>query len=381
MNPSDFTASQAGRIVRTSDGAAAFVPSPLPPDLRLSWEMLDGITKAERAVANLRGVGATLPNLHLLIAPFARREAVLSSRIEGTQASVGDLIAFEAAGNPASEGGDVHEVANYMAALDYGLDRLAELPLSLRVIREVHERLMRGVRGGSSNPGEFRHLQNWIGAPGSRIADAKYVPPPVPEMHKALDEFEKFLHAPSHLPALIRFALIHYHFEAIHPFLDGNGRVGRLLISFLFHTEKLLDHPLLYLSGFFETHRADYYRLLLDVSRKGEWAEWIDYFLRAVAEQATDAVRRANGLLALRQEYRKRTTFARSSALLGAMIDRLFALPGITIAAAARELDVTYPAAKKNVEKLVASGILTEPERGRNRIYMAREIIAMLEAL
>jgi Fic family protein len=380
MNQSDFTASEAGRIVRTSDGAAAFVPSPLPPDLQLSWEMLDAITRAERAVANLRGVGATLPNPHLLIAPFARREAVLSSRIEGTQASVGDLIAFEAAGNPASEGGDVHEVANYMAALDYGLDRLAELPISLRFIREVHERLMRGVRGGSSNPGEFRHLQNWIGAPGSRIADAKYVPPPIPEMHKALDAFEKFLHAPSHLPALIRFALIHYHFEAIHPFLDGNGRVGRLLISFLFHTEKLLDHPLLYLSGFFETHRADYYRLLLDVSRKGEWAEWIDYFLRAVAEQASDAVRRANALLALRQEYRKRTTSARSSALLGAMIDRLFALPGITIAVAARELNVTYPAAKKNVQKLVASGILTEPQPGRNRIYMAREIIAMLEA-
>jgi Fic family protein len=380
MNPTDFIAPQSGRVVKTSEGAAAFVPSPLPPDLTLSWEMLDGITRAERAVANLRGVGATLPNPHLLIAPFARREAVLSSRIEGTQASVGDLIAFEAAGNPASEGGDVREVSNYVAALDYGIDRLREFPLSLRFIREVHERLMRDVRGGSSSPGEFRNLQNWIGAPGSRIADAKYVPPPVPEMLKALDAFEKFLHAPSHLPALIRFALIHYHFEAIHPFLDGNGRVGRLLITFLFHTEQLLDHPLLYLSGFFETHRSDYYRLLLDVSQRGEWSDWIDYFLRAVAEQANDAVRRASQLLALRQEYRKRTTSARSSALLGAMIDRLFALPGISIAAAAKELKITYPSAKKNVEKLVASGILIEPSPGRNRIYMAREIIAMLEA-
>jgi Fic family protein len=378
MNPTDFTAPAAGRIVRTSDGAAAFVPSPLPPDLPLSWEMLDAITRAERAVANLRGVGATLPNPHLLIAPFARREAVLSSRIEGTQASVGDLVAFEA-GNTPADAADVQEVANYVAALDYGLERLKEFPLSLRFIREVHERLMRGVRGGSSNPGEFRHLQNWIGAPGSRIADAKYVPPPVPDMQQALDSFEKFLHAPSHLPALIRFALIHYHFEAIHPFLDGNGRVGRLLITFLFHTEELLDHPLLYLSGFFEQHRADYYRLLLNVSQHGDWKAWIDYFLRAVTEQANDAVRRASTLLALRQEYRKRTTSARSSALLGAMIDRLFELPAITITAAARELDVTYRAAKMNVEKLVASGILNEPATGRNRVYMAREIIDLLE--
>ena len=379
MNPTDFIAPEAGRIVRTNDGAAAFVPSPLPPDLPLSWEMLDRISRAERAVAALRGVGATLPNPHLLIAPFARREAVLSSRIEGTTSSVGDLVAFEA-GNAPADSGDVQEVANYVAALDFGLARLKELPLSLRFIREVHERLMHGVRGGSSNPGEFRHLQNWIGTSGSRIADAKYVPPPVLEMQAALDAFEKFLHAPSHLPALIRFALIHYHFEAIHPFLDGNGRVGRLLITFLFHTEELLDHPLLYLSGYFERHRDDYYRLLLKVSQRGAWDEWIDYFLRAVAEQANDAVGRARALLELRQEYRKRTTAARSSALLGAMIDRLFALPGTSIAAAARELDVTYPSAKKNIEKLVAVGILTEPAPGRNRLYLAKEIIDLLEA-
>jgi Fic family protein len=379
MNPSDFIAPEAGRIVRTSEGAAAFVPSPLPPDLSLSWEMVNGISRAERAVANLRGVGATLPNPYLLVAPFARREAVLSSRIEGTQASVGDLVAFEA-GNPVPQSSDVQEVANYVTALDYGLTRLNELPLSLRFIREVHERLMRGVRGGSSNPGEFRHLQNWIGTSGSRITDAKYVPPPVLDMHAALDAFEKFLHAPSHLPPLIRFALIHYHFEAIHPFLDGNGRVGRLLITFLFHTEEMLDHPLLYLSGFFERHRADYYRLLLNVSQRGEWQEWIDYFLSGVTEQANDAVQRASKLLALRQEYRKRTTSARTSALLGAMIDRLFALPGISISTAARELDVTYATAKKNVEKLVAAGILAEPGAGRNKIYMAREIIDLLEA-
>jgi Fic family protein len=380
MKPEDFNL-QAGRFVKTLDGAAAFVPSPLPPSLEVSWELLDRVTRAERAIANLRGIGATLPNPYLLVSAFVRREAVLSSRIEGTQASVGELIAFEAAGNTAAENSDVKEVANYVAALDYGLHRLADLPLSLRFIREVHERLMRGVRGGASNPGEFRTGQNWIGSPGTHIADASYVPPPVPEMNAALDALEKFFHQPSHLPALIRLALIHYHFEAIHPFLDGNGRVGRLLITFLFHTEQLLDQPLLYLSAYFEQHRSEYYRRVLDVSRQAAWSEWIDFFLDAVTKQANDAMRRSSQLLALRQDYRARTTSARRSSLLPAIIDRLFESPAITIATVAREFSVTYAAAKNNVEKLISAGVLNAPDAaGRNKVYLARDIIALLEA-
>jgi Fic family protein len=380
MKPEDFNL-EAGRIVRTMDGAPAFVPSPLPPTLQVSWDLLDRVTRAERAIANLRGIGTTLPNPYLLVSAFVRREAVLSSRIEGTQASVGELIAFEAAGHPASESGDVQEVANYVAALDYGLLRLTDLPLSLRFVREVHERLMRGVRGGTSNPGEFRTSQNWIGTHGTRIADATYVPPPVAEMSAALDGLEKFLHEPSHLPALIRFALIHYQFEAIHPFLDGNGRVGRLLITFLFHTEQLLDQPLLYLSAYFEQNRSEYYRLLLDVSRRAAWSEWIDFFLEAVTKQANDAVRRSSQLLVLRQQYRDRATSARKSSLLPAMIDRLFESPAITIATVAREFSVTYAAAKNNVDKLVSAGVLAEPDAtGRKKVYFARDIIALLEA-
>jgi Fic family protein len=383
MNTAGFTNDSGGRLVRTSANAFAFVPSPLPPELPLSWALLDAISRAERAVGNLRGVGRTLPNPHLLIEPFVRREAVLSSRIEGTQASVGDLLLFEIGGRPTSERSDVREVANYVDALEYGFDRLRDLlPLSLRFVREVHERLMRDVRGSTSAPGEFRRVQNWIGPPGSTLETASYVPPPPNEIPSLLDDLEKYLHASSQLPALIRFALIHYQFEAIHPFLDGNGRVGRLLITFLLHVEQMLDQPLLYLSAFFERHRDEYYARLLDVSRRGAWLEWVTFFLRGVEEQANDAVRRANELLALLAAYRHRVATARNSALLGAIVDRLFESPAVTITGVARDLDITHPSAKKNVEKLVALGVLGDPvgPGERKKIYIARDILALLEA-
>ncbi|HEY6139931.1 MAG TPA: Fic family protein [Thermoanaerobaculia bacterium] len=378
MDPSTFVAPAAGRLVTTVGGAAAFVPSPLPPELEHSWRLSNALARAQGSVGHLRGIGRVLPNPHLLIQPFARREAVLSSRIEGTQASVGDLYLFEI-GNPVSERSDVREVSNYVAALDHGFARLQELPVSLRLIREMHAKLLSGVRGESSDPGEFRSAQNWIGKPGTKIEDATYVPPPVAEMDIALDAFEKFLHADSHLPALIRLALVHYQFEAIHPFLDGNGRMGRLLITLLLHTERLLEQPLLYLSAFFEQHRDAYYAHLLGVSQRGAWSEWVEFFLRAVHEQALDAVERANRLLSLRDEYRTRMTAARQSALLLAMIDHLFLSPAVTIAGAARDLDVTYASAKQNVEKLVAARILEPLSEARNRAYMAREILALIE--
>jgi Fic family protein len=378
MDATTFIEPAAGCLVRTVGGAAAFVPSPLPPELSLSWALSDALARAQGSVGHLRGVGRVLPNPHLLIQPFARREAVLSSRIEGTQASLGELLLFEV-GTSAPERSDVQEVANYVAALEFGFGRLHELPVSLRLIREMHAKLLTGVRGESSAPGEFRSVQNWIGKPGTAIAGATYVPPPVVEMDIALDALEKFLHAESHLPALIRLALFHYQFEAIHPFLDGNGRVGRLLITLLLHTEKLLDQPLLYLSAFFEKHRGEYYDRLLAVSSRGAWSEWIDFFLRAVHEQAVDAVDRANALLALRDEYRTRMTAARQSALLLLIIDRLFQSPAVTIAGVARDLGVTYASAKQNVEKLVAAHILEPLSDTRNRAYMAREILALIE--
>jgi cell filamentation protein, protein adenylyltransferase len=380
MNRSQFIARDTGRLVRTLDGHLAFVPAPLPPKIDIPIELLRCLSEADRAVGRLAGIGRILPNPHLFTQPFLRREAVLSSRIEGTEASATDLALFEAAGSPPSDESDVREVSNYVEALRYGLKRLDELPLSLRFLREVHARLMADVRGSTRAPGEFRHVQNWIGPAGSRIDTATYVPPPVQEMHAALDRFEHYLHEPSPLPALLRVALIHYHFEAIHPFLDGNGRVGRLLIAFLLHVEQVLDEPLLYLSAFFERHRSEYYRHLIDVTTKGAWNAWIDFFLRGVTEQANDAVRRTRDLLDLSDRYRRLIAPARNAGVLSSLIDRLFAVPATTIPSVASELHMSYPAAKKNVQKLVALHILTPRRSGRGSVYVAEDVLRIVEA-
>jgi Fic family protein len=338
------------------------------------------LSAADRALSELAGIARTLPNPHLLIGPFIRREALLSSRIEGTQASFSDLLFFEAANLRENEVPDVREVFNYVQALEYGLARLKDLPVSLRLIREMHERLLGGVRGQDRTPGEFRRSQNWIGPPGCTLMDATYVPPPEHEMLEALGEFEKYLHRRSELPPLIRLALIHYQFESIHPFLDGNGRLGRLLVSLLLCTERLLPQPLLYLSAFFERYRDDYYRLLLNVSQKGEWTEWISFFLRAVAIQSKDAIERSDKLLGLWKDYRNRLQGARASALLLQLVDDLFTYPAITNHKASERLNITPRSTQLNIEKLVKTGILKEvTEQKRNRIYIAPEIIGIIE--
>lgn len=357
------------------------MPQPLPPALEIDWELARTLSEADRSLSELSGVARTLPNPHLLIAPFVRREAVLSSRIEGTQAGFSDLLFFEAAPSARPPIEDVKEVANYVSALEHGLARLKDLPVSLRLIREMHERLMHGVRGDSMTPGEFRRSQNWIGPPGCTLSDATFIPPPVAEMTQALGDFEKYLHAPPVLPPLVRLALIHYQFEAIHPFLDGNGRIGRLLITLLLCVEGLLPQPLLYLSAFFERHRQEYYRLLMAVSQSGAWTDWIRYFLRGIAEQSSDAVKRANLLLNLRQRYREKMQSARSSALLLQMVDDLFSTPALDVSSASKRLNVTPRAAQLNVDKLIKSGILKEATgRRRNRIFVAAEIIDIIEA-
>lgn len=381
MQPTDFTGDSSGKVAKTPQGYWAYIPSPLPPTLTLSWELVQQNSEADRALSELAGVARTLPNPHLLIGPFMRREAVLSSMIEGTVASLSDLLCFEASGSSIAKPADVREVANYVHALEYGLGRIKELPVSLRLIREMHERLMQGVRGEYMTPGEFRRSQNWIGPPGCLLKDAVFVPPPVDEMMETLGDLEKYLHMPSELPPLIRLALIHYQFEAIHPFLDGNGRVGRLLLTLLLCTEGLLSQPLLYLSAYFERYRRDYYNLLLGVSQSGRWYEWVMYFLRGVADQSQDAVRRSNRLLDLRQEYRQRLQSARSSALLLQLVDELFSYPAISISLAAKRLDVTPRAAQLNVDKLIAEGILAEMTgRKRNRVFITPGIMKIIEA-
>jgi cell filamentation protein, protein adenylyltransferase len=381
VQPSDFTEKKPGRLIKTLQDYWAFVPDPLPPPLSPSWHLVAQISEADRALSELAGVARTLPNPHLLIAPFIKREAVLSSRIEGTQASLSDLFFFEASGVTDPGAPDVREVANYVRALEHGLARLNDLPISLRLFREMHERLMEGVRGEHLTPGEFRRSQNWIGPPGCTLMDAIFVPPPEAEMKDALGELEKFLHAPSSLPPLVRLACVHYQFEAIHPFLDGNGRIGRLLLTLLLCHEGLLPQPVLYLSAFFEHHRQDYYRLLLEVSQSGNWSEWITFFLRGVAEQSRDAIRRSGQLLNLWQEYWQRLQSGRASGLLLQLLAQLFSYPAVTVGQTAARLGVTPRSAQLNIEKLVHHGILVEATgRQRNRVFMAPAIIRIVEA-
>jgi Fic family protein len=274
---------------------------------------------------------------------------------------------------------DAREVSNYVVALETGLVRLQELPIGTRLIRELHRLLLEGVRG-QGGAGEFRRLQVHIG-PTMRIADATFIPPPANEIDPLMSALEKFIHAESDLPALVRMALIHYQFETIHPFHDGNGRVGRLLVSLLLSAERVLDQPLLYLSAYFERHREQYYRSLRRVSTDGAWSDWLLYFLEAVRVQSLEAVRSAGGLLTLRDEYHQRLHVARSSALVHRLIDELFVVPAVTVTRVAKMLDLTHRGAQQNVEKLIEAKILREiTGRRRNRIFLAEEIIRAIEA-
>ncbi|MFQ5778042.1 MAG: Fic family protein [Terriglobia bacterium] len=381
MRPDDFTTNAPGRLTQASEGYWIFVPDPLPPKLDLDHKTVLLLSEAHEALGQLAGVGQMLPNPHLLIGPFLRREAVLSSRIEGTVTTAEELLLFEAIPTHEPKTPDVREVANYVKALEYGLTRQKELPVCLRLIREIHKKLLEGVRGEQRRPGNFRDKQNFIGLPGQPIEEARFVPPPVPQMKEALNDFERFLNTPNEVPFLIELALIHYQFEAIHPFVDGNGRVGRLLIPLLLCEHGNLPQPLLYLSAYFERKQNDYVDHLLRVSQAGAWLEWIQFFLQAVTDQSQDAVRRSTRLLALWQQYRDRMQTARASALLLQLVDQLFAYPAITIAQARRRLEVTYRSAQLNVKKLEKAGILKEHNgRRRNRVYLATEILSLIAA-
>ncbi len=367
-----------GRTVRTPEGNPAFVPAPLPPDLRWEPGLVRALSAADRAVGRLAGEGARFPNPHLFLRPFVQREAVLSSRIEGTRATLGELLAAEAGLAVERSPADLREVANYVAALEHGLDRLRTLPLSLRLVRELHAHLMAGVRGGQTTPGEFRRSQNWIGPPGSTPQEATYVPPPPREMEEALAAWEVFLHDTS-LPPLVQIALVHYQFEAIHPFLDGNGRVGRLLITLFLVERGILPSPLLYLSAFFEATRSHYYDHLRRVSEAGEWEEWLLYFLRGVTRQAEDALSRAERINTLRERWRAALA-AVSTPVPLQLVDLLVETPFWTVSRAAERLSVAYTTAQRAIERLNAAGILEPVSTARrDRVYCAREVLEILE--
>ncbi len=339
-------------------------------------------SEAERELARLAQAGDDFPHPHILTRPFIRNEAVISSRIEGTQATLEDLYSYEAEQRsflePAS---DAREVYNYVRALDHGLERINTLPISLRLIRELHAKLMEGVRGEIMTPGQFRRSQNWIGPAGCTLETAPYVPPPVEEMKAALDALEKFIHAPSDLPLLTRIGLIHYQFEAIHPFLDGNGRVGRLLISLLLCQWGLLPRPFLYLSAYFERNRSEYYERLLAVSRGGEWEDWLSFFLKGVRDLSREATVRVQTLQQLRQRYSMQLAGRRSVKRLAEVVDFLIGNPILTIRGLQAGLDLAdFKTAQRYVEVMERAGILREVTgRKRNRLYRADEVFEAIQ--
>lgn len=382
MKTTDFNKNAPGKVIKTLEGYYAFIPDPLPPQLEWSNKLLGSLALAERSIATLEEVGKAFPVPHIVARPFIRKEAVLSSQIEGTRTTFQELLTYEA--QQLSLFGDVEdrqEVQNYVHALDYGLKRLETLPISIRLIREIHGILMKGVRGEGMTPGEVRRSQNWIGRPGAILEEARFVPPPVSEMHDCLSDLEKFIHQESDLPSLIKVGLIHYQFETIHPFLDGNGRIGRLLITFLLVVWNLLSQPLLYLSLFIEKNRTEYYDRLFDVTRKGNWEAWLLFFLDGVHEQADDAVNRIQALQKLRLEYKKLFSKDRSRENLSAMVDYFISTPISSIKQAIEATNLgSFVTVQGYIEKLEKLGVLREVTgKARGRIYSADKILRVLE--
>ncbi|MGA2513513.1 MAG: Fic family protein [Candidatus Limnocylindrales bacterium] len=373
------TSTRAGRYVRQPTGYSAFVPAPLPPDPPLQLgTLVPLLSRADQAIGRLDGVGRTLPNPDLFVAMYVRREAVLSSQIEGTQSSLDDVLAFELDGSRTRFPDDVAEVVNHVAAMNYGLERLETLPLSLRLVREIHERLLEGVRGSAKDPGEFRRSQNWIGARGALLADAAYVPPPPSELMSALGDLEKFLNEPGDLPALIHAALAHAQFETIHPFLDGNGRVGRLLITFMLVCRGVLHRPLLYLSHYLKRHRTEYYDRLTAVRLDGDWEGWLRFFLQGVAETAYEATSTAGKIILLREQHLGLVSDLGANGIQ--MLDHLYRQPMLDVNAAVRALKVSWPTANKLAAAFEERGILKEMTgQHRNRIFRYTPYLALFE--
>lgn len=364
----------AGEIVR------AFVPPPLPPKPQIDvLALLDRLSLAERALGRLDGITTLLPRQELFLYMYVRKEAVLSSQIEGTQSTLTDLLRFENQAQTGEPIDDIREVSNYVDAMMYGLERLEQLPLSLRLIREMHARLLQSGRGDTKSPGEFRRSQNWIG--GSRPGNALYVPPPVTELDACLDALERFIHEDgSQLPALIKAGLLHVQFETIHPFLDGNGRIGRLLVTLYLCANGVLRKPLLYLSLYLKTHRADYYRLLQEVRENGNWEAWLDFFLAGVAETANQAFEAATQIVDLFKEDRERITNESDRAGSALRIHDLFQQnPFLTSNQLVQQTGLSAPTVNAALADLEKMGIVEEiTGRKRGRVFSYQRYLAIL---
>lgn len=377
--------SRAGRWEKQGSGPEpvyCFIPAPLPPNPPIQFEerLLELIERANRSLGRLDGMTPLLPNPNIFLYTYIRKEAVLSSQIEGTQSSLSDLLLFENTNAPGLPVGDVQEVSNYAKAMEYGLNRLKkDLPLSLRLLKEIHGVLLRNVRGGDKEPGEFRRSQNWVG--GTRPGNAIYVPPPTHEVLPAMGALEKFLHSePVKVPTLIKAGLAHAQFESIHPFLDGNGRLGRLLITFILCTEGALSQPLLYLSLYFKEHRAAYYDMLQKVRTHGEWENWLLFYLQGVEEVAGQATRTIAKLLRMFDRHRQKIHSLGQSASSALRVhDLLKEKVFLSIGAAENDLKLTYPTVAKAMENLERLGVVKEVTgKQRNRLFSYDQYLSVL---
>lgn len=373
---------RAGYFMK-GNGYKTFVPAKLPPNppIQFDAEMQSLLSLADRKLGRLDGITQILPNPELFVAMYVRKEAVLSSQIEGTQASFADVLSAEYNQSDDQNRDDIGEISNYVRAMNWGLKELENFPLSLRLIRNIHKELLQNTRGSHRNPGEFRRSQNWIGPAGCTLSTATFVPPSVPDMEKALGELELFLYEDDELPALVKIALIHAQFETIHPFLDGNGRMGRLLITFWLCQQEILTKPLLYLSYYFKQHRTEYYDRLMDVRKKGNWEDWIKFFLRGVAEVADESTSSAKAILQLKEEsssvlYSK----DRNNSNYQRLLDVLFERPYIQRNDIVSILGVSNPTAGSILDAFCELGILLDltPQKSRNKLYAFAKYIDIL---
>lgn len=371
-----------GQYVPQIGGYKAFIPTPLPPkpELQISNATQTLLSKADRALGRLDGSILSLPNPDLFVLMYVRKEAVLSSQIEGTQASLADVLEAEANVIRSRHPLDVDEVLNYVSAMKYGLSKLAELPISTRLIREIHHELMTGVRGEKMQPGEIRTIQNWIGSDGASLSHASFVPPPPDKVASALFDLEKFLNEESSLPALIRYGLAHAQFETIHPFLDGNGRMGRLLVTFLLCRDGILSKPVLYISHYLKRHRARYYDLLQATREDGDLESWLNFFLTGVCEVSNEASATARKIVELRETHREMITekFGRAAGNGLKLLEHLYKTPIVTVQVVADILGVTYAGAANLVNKMEDNRLITEiTGQSRNRIFSYEPYVSL----
>jgi Fic family protein len=384
MRREDFSR-PSGQLIEVSTGPRrflAFVPSPLPPHVAPTFHLMKEVESAGREMGELNGTALNLPQPQLLIGPLIRREAVLSSKIEGTQTDVLGLYEFEAKAQLAGRlplisdhrAADQQEVYNYVKALDFGVDALKTRPMTLRLIRELHEILMTGVRGQDKLPGEFRKSQNMIGGVPGEPDSARFMPPPVTHLLSCLDAFEKYIHSTDELPALVRLALLHYQFEAIHPFLDGNGRIGRLLLSLVPIAWGILQQPLFHVSGYLERNREQYCALLYGVSSRSEWLPWISFFLDAAKSEAQNARGKARSLVELQAEWRRKLQAAKGSKLALQVADALFERPFTWASDVEERFHVSKPTALSALRILESHGLVTCRDWGSGYLFFAEPI-------